>query len=387
VTAPSFARRLPGDLRPPLADAALAVAFAIAGVAEMALTVHARLAVLVPVVAVTTIPIAWRRAQPFRGLVVTVVAVALGAEHGYPLQATYLLFDLIVQFYSLGAWLDLDPSWPRAVAALAAMLGLFALHAPALDNFTFITLFYGGAWLVGALVRRPRERALTLERDADTLQARHHAAARRAAEQERALIARELHDVVAHSVSVMVIQTGAVRRRLGESRAVERDALADVERVGREALDEMRRMLGILRNDGERPALAPQPGVRDLERLVDQTRGAGLDVEFRLSGTGALPAGLELTVYRVVQEALTNALRHAGGTRAVVAVAIGARAVDVSVRDDGRGAAAVDGPGHGLIGMRERVAIYGGTFAAGPVGSGGFEVRVRLPLTLGTGAA
>ena len=263
-----------------------------AGLVEVAVTTS-DFAALAPAVVATVVPLAWRRQAPFAAVIACLVVVTAAAPFRYPLQATYLLLELVVAFYSLGAWVDFDRSWPRAAAALAFVWGLIAWQEPRLDNFVFITLFYAGAWLVGVFVRRPRQRAQTLEEAALEAEAAHREAAQRTVEEERARIARELHDVVAHSVSVMVIQAGAVRSRLENGQAQERAALEVVERAGREALDEMRRMTGILRSSYEPAALAPQPGIGDLERLVDQVRSAGLAVDFRLTGdaSGAARSG------------------------------------------------------------------------------------------------
>jgi signal transduction histidine kinase len=376
-----LSERLPLTLsRPPRADIALALLIGAAGLLEVVLTTDEPLR-LAPVVLATVAPLPWRRQQPFAVLLVCLAAVAVGETVGYPGQATYLLIELIIAFYSLGAWVELRQSAVGMAISLAIILGLVAIHEPGLDNFTFVTLFYGGAWLVGTLVRRPRMRAHQLEGEAAALEAAHREAAQRAIDEERARIARELHDVVAHSVSVMVIQSGAVRHRLDGDHQREREALERVERAGREALEEMRRMLGILRSSGEHASLVPQPGLADLPALADQMRTAGLPVELRIDGRDTIPAGLGLAVYRIVQEALTNVLKHAGAGTATVTVSVGERAVVVDVVDDGRGASQGPGSGHGLVGMRERVGIYGGTLVSGPRPGGGFGVRAELPVS------
>lgn len=375
------ATRLPITLtRPPRVDVALAMVIGAAGLLEIALTTDEALR-LVPVVLLTVAPLPWRRQQPFAVLLVCLAVVAVGETVGYPGQATYLLIELIIAFYSLGAWVEWRRSAVGLVISLGVILGLIAIHEPGLDNFTFVTLFYGGAWLVGTLVRRPRLRAHQLEIETANMEAAHREASQRAIDEERARIARELHDVVAHSVSVMVIQSGAVRHRLDGSHPQEREALERVERAGREALEEMRRMLGILRSSGEQPSLAPQPGLADVPALVEKMRTAGLPVDLRIAGGESLAAGLGLTVFRIVQEALTNVLRHAGPASATVSIAVSDRTVVVKVVDDGRAASRGPGSGHGLLGMRERVAIYGGTLEAGRREEGGFAVRAELPVT------
>jgi signal transduction histidine kinase len=197
-----------------------------------------------------------------------------------------------------------------------------------------------------------------------------------------------LHDVVAHNVSVMVVQAGAARRTVDRDTAGAKEAMNLIETTGRQALDEMRRLLGVLRkeDDQERPALTPQPSVRYLDQLVAQVRKAGLPVELEVEGDPRpLASGVDLSAYRIVQEALTNSLKHAGPAHATVRVRYGADDVEVTVTDDGRGPEAGDGAngtasGHGLVGIRERVALYGGELEAGPRRGGGYTVRAKLPV-------
>jgi len=238
--------------------------------------------------------------------------------------------------------------------------------------FTLVTA------IVMVLVRRvlgDRDRRLRLaERERDLV-------AREAVVEERARIARELHDAIAHDVSLMVMQAGAERRVLDTGSTSTSEVLQTIEHVGRGALTEMRRLVGMLRsNDGDE--LAPQPSLADLPRLVGQVTEAGLPVELEVLGERReLPLGIELSAYRIVQEALTNALRHAGDARATVRVRYGADQLELEVVDDGAGVAEpVASGGHGLVGMRERVALYGGRFDAGRKGDRGFTVRVVLPI-------
>src|SRR6266566_5373841 len=238
--------------------------------------------------------------------------------------------------------------------------------------FAVITL------VVMLLVRRvlgDRERRVQLaKRERDV-------AAREAVVEERARIARELHDAIAHNVSMMVVQAGAERRVLEPSNDSTRDVLETIEKIGRGALTEMRRMVGMLRSEASNP-LAPQPSLDDLTTLIAQVREAGLPVDLRVEGERrALPVGIELSAYRIVQEALTNALKHAGGAHAIVNVRYGTDSLELEIIDDGQGAPApVSSGGHGLVGMRERVALYGGRLDAGRRPSGGFAVRVLLPI-------
>ena len=230
------------------------------------------------------------------------------------------------------------------------------------------------AWLAGSLVRSRRLYVEGLVRE------REEKAATAVAE-ERNRIARELHDVIGHSVSVMTVQASAVRRLMHEDQGKERAALETVESTGREALAEMRRMIGVLRGSDGAPDLSPPPTLAQLDRLVETVRAAGLDVRVETAGEPvALPPGLDLTAYRLVQEALTNTLRHASATQAEICLRYTGGGLTVRVRDDGRGPAPGARPGTGLTGMRERVAVYGGHLFAGPAAGGGYELRAELPL-------
>ena len=205
--------------------------------------------------------------------------------------------------------------------------------------------------------------------------------ARLAVSEERARIARELHDVVGHSVSVMTVQASAVRRLLKPEQEREREALLIVEQTGREAMAEMRRMVGVLRRPEEAPALAPQPSLEHLDKLVEHARESGLPVTLQIEGDAVqLPAGVDLTAYRLVQEGLTNALKHARAKNAEVLVRYSNGFVELSVTDDGTGDGGGDSGGHGLVGMRERISVYGGNLEAGPRPEGGYRLRATLPV-------
>jgi signal transduction histidine kinase len=217
-------------------------------------------------------------------------------------------------------------------------------------------------------------RAALAERERDVT-------AREAVLDERARIARELHDAIAHNVSMMVLQAGAERRVLDGHEDSTREVLEGIERSGRSALTEMRRLVGMLRSDRSEP-LAPQPGIHDLPVLISQLREAGLPIDLTVDGSPpGLPVGIELSAYRIVQEALTNVLKHAGDSHATVRVRYSPDSLELEISDDGRGRsnANISG-GHGLVGMRERVALYGGQFSAGRRPNGGFAVRVLLPV-------
>jgi len=218
------------------------------------------------------------------------------------------------------------------------------------------------------------------DRRAEMAERERELAAREAVVEERARIARELHDVIAHNVSMMVVQAGAERRVLDSANGSTREVLQTIEQIGRGALTEMRRLVGMLRSDGDDP-LAPQPGLDDVATLVGQVREAGLPVELTVEGERRdLPAGIELSAYRIVQEALTNALKHAGEAHAQVSVRYGADSLELEILDDGGASAPASPGGHGLVGMRERVALYGGRFEASRRPGGGFAVRAKLPM-------
>jgi signal transduction histidine kinase len=241
-----------------------------------------------------------------------------------------------------------------------------------------------GIWLVGDTLRRRSVQMVELQQRADDFEREREEESRRAVAEERARIARELHDIIAHSVSVMVVQAAAGRRVLDSQPETARASLEAIETTGRQALAEIRRLLGVLRrDDGPDEALVPQPGLAHVEALVDEMRRAGLPVELRVEGEpGPLPPGVDVSAYRVVQEALTNTLRHAGPARVSVIVRYGPDDVEVEVSDDGHGSSAHPAPagGQGLVGMRERVALFQGDFEAGPRAGGGFAVRARLPI-------
>ena len=253
-------------------------------------------------------------------------------------------------------------------------------HAP--GEFIFIPVMFVIGWLVGFALRERAEqteaaedRALRAERDREST-------ARVAVAEERARIARELHDVVAHSVSVMVLQVGAVRHNMAETYGEGREALKNVEQTGRTALAEMRRLLDAMRYDGDQLELAPHPGLGELDTLLGDVRSSGLAVLLQISGEPfALPRGLDLSAYRILQEGLTNILKHAHAGRAEVEVRYGAAELQLEVRDDGRGAPSIaDGLGHGLVGIAERVKLYGGEMTTGAASGGGFVLRARLPV-------
>jgi signal transduction histidine kinase len=252
-------------------------------------------------------------------------------------------------------------------------------HQP--GELLFIPLLFGIAWLAGFALHTRVEQVDAAEARAAQAERERESAARIAVAEERARIARELHDIVAHAVSVMVLQVGAVRHNLPGALADDKEALRGVERTGRTALQDMRLLLGAMRRDGDDLDLAPQPGLGALDPLLAEVRRAGLPVRLRVDGEPVpLPRTLDLSAYRIVQEGLTNALKHAHASQADVVVRYGSGRLEIDVRDDGRGRSASDGAGHGLVGVRERVKIYGGEMTAGAAPGGGFVLSTSLPL-------
>jgi signal transduction histidine kinase len=285
----------------------------------------------------------------------------------------------MIAAYSVARWERRRPPWWGLV--LVVVLGLCWVGFDPMDDTATKKLAglvwlspWVISWLVGALVRSRAQNA----------EARHLAREQRAQHavaEERNRIARELHDVIGHSVSVMTVQASAVRRLMRPDQAKERAALETVEATGREALAEMRRMVGVLRSGDEGPDLAPPPTLDQLGQLVENFRRTGLEVVLDIQGPElALPPGLDLTAYRLVQEGLTNTLRHANATRAEVRVCYEKESLQLSVCDNGRGPVGTAEPGTGLLGMRERVAVYGGALVARAADGGGYELRAQLPL-------
>jgi signal transduction histidine kinase len=249
-------------------------------------------------------------------------------------------------------------------------------------NLTSTTLMFAISWLVGYVLRQRLERTEAAEHRAALVERDREMTARVAAAEERTRIARELHDVVAHAVSVMVLQVGAVRHRMALNDGEDpRETLESVEQAGRRALAEMRRLLVAMRQDDDQPELLPARGLEDLATLTDEVRRAGLEVRLQVQGDAfLLPPGLDLSAYRIVQEALTNTLKHAHASRAVVQVTYGCGDIEIEVSDDGRGPSGSDGRGHGLVGISERVRLYGGDMSAGASATGGFVLRARIPV-------
>jgi signal transduction histidine kinase len=353
----------------------------------------------VPAVAVLVLPLFARRRFPF------------AAPAAYWLLATALTFvdGLLIPFIGSLGVVGLATAFllgnlrdnRKAGIGLAIVLGCILI---VVDNIpgphtvslvVFVPVRYVVAWVAGYALRERAEqaeaaemRATLAERDREAAEMRatlaereREAAARIAVAEERARIARELHDIVAHAMSVMVLQVGAVRHELPQTLEEDRDALGRVEQAGRTALAEMRRLLGAMRSDGDGVELGPQPGLDALDSLVEEVSRTGLPVRVHVDGEPfPLPRAIDLSAYRIVQEGLTNALKHARASHADVTVRYRPDEVELEVADDGSGPATTNGHGHGLVGIRERVNVYGGEMRAGAAPSGGFILSARLPV-------
>jgi signal transduction histidine kinase len=322
----------------------------------------------------------WGLTAPLAAVVVCGVA-ALSARAWIIDSSFFFLFAMLLT--GITGYLSVRPrEMALSLGLLAALAAVGEWRRPVStwQQFAFVFMFMAVAWGVGLLVRRPVVRAQTAEERAVQLEADQAAAAERAAQEERQRIARELHDIVAHSVSMMTVQAGAVRRLLTPEQERERAALVSIEETGRDAMTEMRRLVGLLKADGDSASLAPQPGLAALETLVAKVRDAGLPVESRMVGEPRpLSPGVDLTAYRIVQEALTNALKYAGPAQACVTLTWSADALVIEVTNDGESREQGDAAGFGQVGMRERVALYGGRLESGPGEHGGYAVRAHLP--------
>jgi signal transduction histidine kinase len=337
-------------------------------------------------------PVIFRRGNPIAAYVTAVVFGGFQVLLGIRPTATDVA--ILILLYTLAAYCSRRVSvWGLAVclvgSALAILRWLNYTVPDVLGRAAIVAVLFAApallAWVLGDSMRYRRAYYATLEERAARLERERDAQARIAAVAERARIARELHDVIAHNVSVMVVQADGASYALASDPVRAKEALAAISATGRQALAEMRRLLGVLRREEDvaTQQRAPQPGVGELGELLDQARLAGLPVSFTVEGTPQpLPGGTALAAYRIVQESLTNTRKHAGPVAsASVVLRYSPDALVLTISDDGRGAAAPDGAGHGLTGMRERVAVYGGSVAAGPRPGGGFEVVATLPLT------
>jgi signal transduction histidine kinase len=338
----------------------------------------------VPAVAAIVLPLFARRRFPFAApAAYWLLATALTFVDGLLIPFMVSLFPIgMASAFLLGNVRDSRRAW----TGLAIVLGgittvVYNIPGHLTAELIFIPVDFGISWAAGFALRERAEKAEAAEIRAIQAEREREAAARVAVAEERARIARELHDIVAHAVSVMVLQVGAVRHKLPDALSEDRDALKSVERAGRTALAEMRRLLAAIRPDGDEADLVPQPGLDGLDSLLEEVGRAGLPVELHVDGKPfPLPRGIDLSAYRIVQEGLTNALKHARATNADVTVRYRSDELQLEVRDNGQGSATSDGLGHGLVGVRERVKIYGGEMTAGAASEGGFVLSTRLPL-------
>ncbi len=367
------------SLVPPRLDAAIAALFVALSVAEVFGSGDGRPFEEKAISVVAMALLAWRRRFPVAVAFLVVMSNVVTNPEG----EFSVLLSLVLVSFTVGA--ETEP--PVSYAGLAVVLvPFFAASISAgmvPSDVAAAVVFLLGPWVVGSVLRQRSDRAEEAVARAAQLERDHAVAEAAAVEAERTRIARELHDIVSHSISVVTIQTQAVRRRLGPEHAKEADDLAAVEATAREALAEMRRLFGVLRGGGGTASLAPQPGRAELPRLVEKA-GAG-DVDVRLEVDGEpfeLPPGADLAAYRIAQEGLTNALRHSGATAVCVRVRYSPHDVSVEVVDDGHGASASDprSAGHGLVGVRERVALYDGEVEMTDQPGGGVRLRATIPL-------
>jgi signal transduction histidine kinase len=371
---------------PPAADVVLALA--LAGHAQLEIWAPAlalgganpggSTAILVSTSLLATLPLAWRRRFPTAVLCTVVGALAAQSLLTVPLRGMSGLVSLVVAAYSIAAHAERSRALAGLALALAADVALLAADP---TDIPFDVFVIGAPWLAGRALRMARQRARELEALTAELASEREERARLAIAAERARIARELHDVVAHSVSTMVVQAEAGEELLDEYPMRAREAFESIQTTGREALTEMRRLLGLLRRGERELALVPQPSLVRLEELLARVRGAGLVVELQVEGPPIpVPPAVDLSAYRIVQEALTNTLRHASGARAWVTLRYRHDALELGIVDDGHAGSNGEGPGLGIAGMRERVKLFGGELEAGKRSNGGYAVHARLPL-------
>ncbi len=341
----------------------------------------------------STVPVAWRARWPLSACAVVLAANGGCVYVAAPQQAAFQPFlALVLCGYSVGSRAEGRRAlWVPPVLAVAA-IPMFALAVAAgqdpgnaIPSYVWLI----AAWAIGRTVRSWRRKNLALEQANRELDRQRELQAHAAVMVERGRIARELHDVVAHNVSMMVVQAGAAERVLDGDQPHVRQALDVIASTGRQTVDEMRTLLGVLRSDDGLGGLTPQPSLAGIGELVQGVREAGLPVTLRIDGEPCpLSQALDLSAFRIVQEALTNALKHAGPAQAEVIIRYQPAAVELEIQDTGGGGTVLPGAGqgHGLVGMRERVAMFGGEFTAEPAASGGYLVRALLPLDARTSA-
>lgn len=334
--------------------------------------------ITVPTAMGATLPLAARRRMPVATVVAVMASTVLLSvlyDGTHEPQSTFIAMLLAV--FSAGAHAERRP----ALAGLAVAVVALAIDEP--GDVIVMAPIFTLAWFAGRLVRAREDDAETLRQLAAALERERVEEARVAVAEERARIARDLHDVIAHAMSSIVLEAGAERIHLDAGQGATRNTLASIERTGREAMVEMRRLVGVLRDDDEAP-LAPRPGIAQLDVLAQHVGRSGVAVDTRVNGSPVeLPPSLDISAYRIVQEALTNVMKHAGPARAEVVLTYHARSLEIEVTDNGCGGTP-NGTGHGLSGLRERAALFGGELHAGARTGGGFAVHASLPIKAGS---
>lgn len=394
----SFVRRLPSldrlrTIDPRTFDALLAIALTVIGVGSMfggsdpdnEYRDPDAIAVVLGLVA--SVPLYWRRRAPLPALMVGTVGLCAASIAQY--QTNSLAIPILFLVYAVGAYAPRRDALVGLALVEIAIVVVFLSSTPDLDagGMVFNLALFAGFWLAGQVMsaRADEAEARFAEAEERAEAQRQHAA--RAVAEERLHLAQELHDVVAHSMSVIAVQAGMGVHVIDTQPDEARQALEAISRTSRSTLQEMRRLLGVLRGEDGAPAHFPAPSIADLSPLVADIRAAGLDVELVVDGDPeAVPQGVQMSVFRIVQEGLTNVIKHAGSASATATVSCSETVVEVSIVDDGRGAAARDSStnghpdtgGHGLVGMRERVDLWSGTLDAGPRPDGGYRVHASL---------
>lgn len=369
----------------------LSVIVAVESAVELALRHHARHQphpsswFAVPAVVLVVLPLLARRRFPFCApAAVWLVAAAASFVDGrlVVMPASTVIAGMIAAFLLGDLGDGLQARLGLAIVVCGAVIVTDNNPAHARDDLVFTPILFAIVWGAGFALQQRARHAEAAERRALHAEDEREAAARVATAEERARIARELHDTIAHAVSVMVLQVGAVRHQLPDAHGEHKKALWDVEQTGRTALTDMRHLLDAMREDGGGVELAPQPGLDRLDGLLEEVGRAGLPVRLSITGDRfPLPGGVDISAYRIVQEGLTNALKHANATQAEVSLCYAPDQLSIEVRDNGQGATYGNGSGHGLVGIRERVRLYDGEMTTSTPEDGGFLLRTHLALT------
>lgn len=376
-----------------LADRVVPVALVALGIAEVwsdAAPSRAAKQLAVLGALMVSVPLLWRRSAPLLVLaaVLTGFVPVWATERHTGGVAFAAVVAMLLALYSVGAYADPGRGRPAALIALALLAVFLGVDTAAGDlritDALGAFVFFPIAWLLGDLMRGRQLRLVSLEQRAVDLERERDQRAKAAVAAERARIARELHDVLAHTTTVIVLHSGAARQVLRSSPDTAEELLLSIERTGRDALAELRRLLGLLRDHHETDLLAPQPGLARLPTLIEEVNVGGVSVDLRVEGDPVvLSPGLDLAAYRITQEALTNVVRHAGPAHATVTIRYRPATLELIVANDGAGAPSASrpsDPGRGLVGMEERAALYGGRLLAAPLPSGGYQVQACLPL-------